>query len=436
MTVSDPLAPPDLSDLFEGMSLKKGEHVAVAVSGGADSLALTILLGEWGRAQGISVTALTVDHGLRPEARDEAVQVAAWLNCYDIPHVTLTWQGDKPHNNIQDRARQMRYQLMGDWCLQTGVKKLFLAHHKGDQAETFLMRLLRGSGVEGLAAMSRLAPFPGISYAAEGLLLCRPLLSVDKESLQSILRARQQPWIEDPSNQNDSYTRVKIRNLLRDNDLEGLTVERMAQTAQRMGRVQSLVHSLTDELGRETVTFYPAGYGIVHLDLLLSAHDEIALRLLARVLRDISGAAYAPRFIKLEGLYARLATVGFKGQSIGGCVVTRKGPDKIMISREVAAIQESFEVQPQVPYVWDGRFRVLSRDKKGRVQRLDDDLWKKLCAAQPELKKIIMPKAVRHSLPCLLQEDGQIFLPHFVTGCGASAFRGDRLGDLIQGFDE
>ena len=122
---------------------------AVATSGGPDSMALALLFKDWGEA-----TFLTFDHRLRKESKAEALQVKAWLAASGQPHEILTWRGAKPAAGIQAAARQARYQALEGWCRERGVKYLFLAHTRDDQAETFLIRLLRGSGVDGLAAMA------------------------------------------------------------------------------------------------------------------------------------------------------------------------------------------------------------------------------------------------------------------------------------------
>ena len=135
-----------------------GGDVAVAVSGGADSMALCLLAQGWAKAQGVRLFALTVDHGLRADAAAEARQVGQWLSGHDIEHHVLGHEDPPPRANIQAWARELRYRLMEDWCAQHGVPLLLVAHHLEDQAETLLLRLARGSGVDGLAAMAEAVP--------------------------------------------------------------------------------------------------------------------------------------------------------------------------------------------------------------------------------------------------------------------------------------
>ena len=154
-----PTKAPDINDTYFAHKMaalghfEARHHIAIAVSGGGDSMALVLLADRWARAQGGRVTALTVDHGLRDGSSREAAQVATWLWGLEIAHTILPWTGPKPKTGIQKAAREARYALMSDWCRGQGVLHLALAHNLEDQAETYLMRLGRGSGGDGLAAM-------------------------------------------------------------------------------------------------------------------------------------------------------------------------------------------------------------------------------------------------------------------------------------------
>lgn len=418
-----PLTQSEFSDLLLPMKPIAGQRIAVAVSGGADSLALTMMLGEYCQSQGIILYALTVDHGLRAAAAEEARTVGGWLKKQGISHVTLKWQGDKPHSNIQDQARLARYRLMGQWCSENNVTRLFLAHHLNDQAETFLIRLFRGSGVDGLSAMKAQSDFPVSFPGGENIILCRPLLGVDKARLEATLRHRDQKWIEDPSNQNEAYTRIKVRNLLRENEIEGLNAGRMAQTAARMGRVQTLLQSLTDDLIQQVAAYFPEGYVEVALAPLLSAHEEIALRCLAKLTRRISGGKYSPRLLKLEALYNRLKSEDFSGQTLGGCMISPLRNDRIMISREVAAIEGDIDLMAGAKQIWDGRFFIENNSIVGILRKIRSSEWKILCEENPELGKLKLHKVVRDSLPCIVSGDGRVTLPDFIPGFEKNGFR-------------
>ena len=179
-------------------------HLAVAVSGGADSLALCLLADAWAKAEGGRITALVVDHRLRCGSTAEAVQVGNWLDRRGIAHQRLVWDGAKPVTGIQAAAREARYRLLADWCRAAGVGHLLVGHQAADQAETVLMRIWRASGIIGLAGIR-----PCVELA--DVRLVRPLLGVPPERLRRYLEAEGQPWIEDASNRDPAFTRVRLR---------------------------------------------------------------------------------------------------------------------------------------------------------------------------------------------------------------------------------
>ena len=179
-------------------------HLAVAASGGADSLSLCLLARDWAAARGGRVTALTVDHGLRPASEAEVAEVGAWMARYAIEHRVLRWRGEKPTTALQEKARVARYRLLCGWCRDNAVLHLLLGHNADDQAETVLQRLIRGSGTDGLAGMSALVE------TAEVRLL-RPLLGCRAIDLRGFLRQRGEAWIEDPSNRDPRFFRTRLR---------------------------------------------------------------------------------------------------------------------------------------------------------------------------------------------------------------------------------
>ncbi|HMA16405.1 MAG TPA: tRNA lysidine(34) synthetase TilS, partial [Kiloniellaceae bacterium] len=232
-------------------------EVAVAVSGGPDSLALTYLLHDWARERGGRVTAFTVDHGLRPEAAREAAWVGRHLSAAGIAHRVLCWVGPKPPKNPggsrQAAARAARYRLLLAACEAEGFLHLALAHHLEDQAETFLLRLGRGSGLDGLAAMAPVGE-------AAGLRLLRPLLDCPRDRLKATLRARGLDWVEDPSNDDDAYARVRLRRLLPALAGEGLTPARLARTCRNLARARAALEVAVAGVLARAVRPDPAGF--------------------------------------------------------------------------------------------------------------------------------------------------------------------------------
>ena len=202
-------AEPNLELIFS--KLENHSRIAVAVSGGSDSMALLRLLLQSTKSRIVrpQIFVLTVDHGLRAESSAEAQRVAAWCAALGVHHETLKWQGPKPASGIQAKARAARYALMTEWCLQHSVSVLLTAHTADDQAETVVMRRRRTQSALSLAGIWPTRDWNGIQ-------ILRPLLETPKTNLQLYLKNIGQEWIEDPSNHDRRYERVRIREELRE----------------------------------------------------------------------------------------------------------------------------------------------------------------------------------------------------------------------------
>lgn len=378
--------------------------LAVAVSGGADSLALALLADAWARKRGGRAVALTVDHALRPESADEARQVGAWLAARDIPHVILRRDGLPFTGDIQAAARAARYALLTGWCRANGCLHLLLAHHQGDQAETLLLRLARGSGVQGLSAMAPLSFHPDCR-------LLRPLLGVPKAALQRCLKDLGQPWIEDPSNRNPAFARVRMRGLSDVLAAEGATPVRLAATAAHLGRARQALDQAVDELLAASVA--PSRWGWLRLDPrpFRAAPAEIALRALGRIVGMIGGGAYPPR---LEGLERCLALLG-QATTLGGVRFRPETSGLILAVRENRALP-SLPLAPGDSVLWDGRFRATAAaDTTERLVLgpLGNDRVPGISRA--EEKNNGLPPAARASLPAFRRGQEVVFVPFFAS---------------------
>ena len=321
-----------------------GGRVAVAVSGGADSLALALLLAEWGGARGVHVSALTVDHGLRENSTAEARTVGGWLAEWGIEQHILTW-GDGPQTRagLQSKARDARYGLMAAWCRAHGVGRLFVAHHQGDQAETFVMRLKRASTLFGLKAM---APTREVA----GMVVCRPLLGVAKADLEATLRARGQAWVDDPSNANRAFERVRTRALIAALADEGVTPARLAGAARAAACITDIVDRAADAFEAVAVRARETGLEI-DAQAFSDLPPVVRERVLSRLLGRIGGRTYAPSPAKVERLGAWMAAwtagacaEGGAARTLGQCIV-RHCEDQ----REDRQGEKTFSIVPEGP---------------------------------------------------------------------------------------
>jgi tRNA(Ile)-lysidine synthase len=284
--------------------------LAVAVSGGADSMALALLADRWARAQGGRVTAVTVDHGLRPGSAAEARQVRGLLAAYGIPHVTLRWRGAKPATGIQAQARAARYALLEDWCRDHAVLHLLVAHHRGDQAETVAMRRAMQSGPDGLAGMAPVA-------WRRHVRVLRPLLDAAPEDIRAWLARRGVAWIEDPSNSDDRFTRVRVRRAM-----TPARRDRLAAAAARAARTRAVRDAACARLLARCVRLGPDGQGALD-PALFAARRGDALRALARIVACVGGRDYAPRRVALERAFGALKSG--RAATLGGCWLRPQG---------------------------------------------------------------------------------------------------------------
>ncbi len=375
----------DISDL--------GQRFCVAVSGGADSLALCLLAQKWAEENGHTLVALSVDHGLRSEAAAECQWVHETLAHYGIEHHTLIWTGDKPARAIQAAAREARYDLMGGWCKTQGIKDLLLAHHQDDQGETFLMRLARGSGVDGLSAMQK------VTHRG-ALRLVRPLLDVPKAALKKYLQDKNQDWIEDPSNQNEAFDRVKMRNAMSSIEDVGLTPERLAQTALSMQRVRKTLEHFCHQWLSEYARLFEEGYVTLASNALLDENEEIVLRGLSRIGQVVGGDIYPPRLEKLCRLHKTLSS----GQdaTLMGCRWMVTGTE-VLVCREIR--------EKDVPEnLYDLDCATALADMEMRV--LGEDGWADVLAHAPEIDRRGLPMAVIYALVSFWDKQGVSAVPH------------------------
>jgi tRNA(Ile)-lysidine synthase len=366
-------------------------------------MALTLLMRDWVAARGGAVTALIVDHALRPEAAAEAGQVARRLRSRGIAHRVLRWSGPAPSGDIQAAARNARYALMSDWCEANRCLHLAIAHHLEDQAETFLLRLARGSGVDGLAAMAPVSE-------TRMMRLLRPLLPVPGARLGETLTHFDAPdHVDDPSNRDPAYARVRMRGLASMLAGEGMTPRRLAATASRMARARGALEEAVAGLLARAAVLHAAGYCILETAPLRAAPQEIALRALARVVVCIAGRDYPPRLERLERLHAWLsAEDGGRGRTLGGCRVLIRN-SSLLICREPAAATSVLTAKGTV--YWDNRFR-LRLNGRGEVRRLGGAGWRQAVGDAPGLKSTPIPAPARSSLPAIWLKDELLAVPH------------------------
>ncbi len=295
-----------VDDIFASLAPARG--ALLAVSGGPDSVALMRLAARWGARHPVPIFVATVDHGLRADSRAEAEQVAAWATDLRLPHAILTWDGEKPNTRIQERARKARYDLLARHAHFVDVDTIVTAHHADDQAETILFRLLRGSGLGGLAGMQASSALGDLTHR-------RPLLGYPKAALVDYCVACDQPFLQDPSNENPAFARTRLRRLAPLLAQEGLDRHSLARLGRRASRAdEALAHCVSILRSNLTATRSNS-----HFSGDIRQFTALPEELLLRVL-EIEIEALCPdralRLNRLEALTAAIASALSAGEAL------------------------------------------------------------------------------------------------------------------------
>ncbi len=299
---------------------KSEKKLAVALSGGGDSMALAFLLSEFCQYHRIELHALTIDHGLRAESNTEAKTVRKWVATWpNVFHKILKWTGDKPRTRIQEKARKARYDLLNAYCKKNKIKYLFLAHHGDDQAETFLFRLAKGSGIDGLSVMP---PWQQM----DDIILIRPLLGYSHEEMIDVCRNNNLEWVEDPSNKSDKYARIRLRQSREILEREGLSFERINSLGRRLSRAKLALQHFANEAF--WVCLIREEKNTTELDLakFLDQQEEIGLRILQKAIeKNGRHKKYPPSLQLLEEITGRIYNdPSFRAATLGGCIIRRR----------------------------------------------------------------------------------------------------------------
>jgi tRNA(Ile)-lysidine synthase len=401
--------------------------LVLAVSGGPDSTALLHLAHRWARHQrrpAEALLAVTVDHGLRPESAAEAAAVARLARELGVGHRTLRWDGPAPATGLQAAARAARYRLLAAAAADFRGAAIVTAHSADDQAETLLMRLARGSGVDGLAAIptqSRLAVDDDAH--GSGCTVLRPLLGIARSRLIATLAAAAIPYADDPSNRDRRFERVRLREVMATLAALGLTRDALARTARRLRAAQEVLERAADDLEMCAVGSLASLVHRLDLPLLAAAPEETAVRVLRRVLLRAGGAARPADLGTVELAAARLRSSSTPPTAftIGGCIVDfdTTGPD--FPPRSARLYREPdrdgglprLTVAPGQTLTWDARFRVALAP--GHPEPVEvgplGPTWFELAAAFPGLAALALPAAAARGIPAFRGPDGLIAVP-------------------------
>lgn len=368
-SAADPVSPQEAHALIAAALTALHQHTGaapaqptrfgLAVSGGPDSLAMLAFAADWSaieRAHGAGAVewhVLTVDHGLRPASAAEAAHVGTIATRHGMRHDILRWTGPKPTTSLMAEARGARYALLGAHARAHGLAAVLCAHTAEDQAETVLMRLARGSGIDGVAGMKP-------AGVLDGLVVVRPLLDVRKQRLLASLAARGIAWMQDPTNHDATYERTRWRASLPMLAELGLTVEALGRSARRAARASKGLEAATAGLlrGEEARRNALLGYAAFAWPAWRAYDEELKVRAIAVLVHAIGGAEIAPALSQIENVVAALDGDRPKGCTLARCQIA-VSETRLLLVRELRRHPPpTVALEPGQQAVWDNRFRV------------------------------------------------------------------------------
>lgn len=342
---------PDPVRLFSGLEFSSDKPVIVAVSGGSDSLALLHLLRDYARDRPwLAIEAVTVDHGLRPEAAEEAAAVAVHCRAIGVRHRIVAWEGEKPRSGIIAAARDARYRLLADAAKTAGSCLILTGHTMDDQAETVAMRAARGEGA-GLAGMAAATLYDDAVWIA------RPLLGMRRAALRSWLAGRGVGWVDDPSNANLVFERVRTRARLADAEIEALAARAREAGAARNAVARRAGDLLARHCRRPCPGLFALGEALARD---VAAGRDPAAVLAARVILAVAGGrTHLPEPDRVIALFARLSGAGPARATLSRAVVDSRA-GAAWIRREARGVSECALAGHRM--LWDGRWRITLRE--------------------------------------------------------------------------
>jgi tRNA(Ile)-lysidine synthase len=386
-----------------------GPQLALAVSGGPDSMALAFCLKRWrDETNARTILALIVDHALRAESAPEAEQTRTVLGKLGIDAEIFRWQHPPVASRLHIRARAARYELLAAACRARGIAALVLGHQREDQAETILMRIAKGSGIDGLRGIDADGRF-------ERMRLLRPFLSIPRARCEATCRAHGIAFISDPSNASQKYARGRLRRVMPLLAEEGLATERLCDLGARTAEAKEALDHYTHALLRVAGKLDDAGVLRLDLEQLRAAPRAVALRALDAALRTVNpGFAYgAERASLLPLLESLCADNAMPPRTLHGCLVAKTARLATVI-REYAAIAGETPIGPGETVMWDGRWEVTLDAKAGNghaIRPLGHPPHALIDQLAPGLRHKIPQGRVRATLPALWRNEKLAIIP-------------------------
>ena len=378
--------------------------IGVAVSGGSDSMALFYLSLFWIQRTGNSMKVASVDHGLRKGSDAEIEFVKDRVGKNLISHFSLKPKIDigNLQGNTQDNARKVRYKLLTEWAKKEGIECILLGHTLDDQEENLVLRFFRGSGVDGLASIEK-------KKYHNNIIWYRPLLEYRKDFLQNFLKKIGKDWIEDPSNIDDKFERVKIRKLLPKLKESGLIKKGFVRTANHMRRASKVLTMVAIKEAKSMIEVTNLGETKIETAQYIKALEDTRLRILAGLISWYSGRFYRPRFTQLDNLQKLIEeNNNIRGVSLGGIIIKQSG-GFISINRELSVIKSREAIKCK-KILWDNRWNIKFEEVS--TQNFEVVPLGSLNYKKKELFDLeSSAKCILDTLPAILKDNNLVFTP-------------------------
>ena len=387
------------------------ERFAIAVSGGSDSLALSVLAKLYSLENDNDFVSLIIDHKLRKESAEEARVTYKNLTQNKIKAKILTYQGEKFSSNIQKKARDLRYDLFHKYCAKNKIKFLILAHHQDDLIENFYIRLIRGSGIKGLTSLQNIFEYNKNFY------LLRPLLNFNKQELLSVTKKSYSSWIEDPSNKNDKFLRVRIRKMQTKLQKEGFDPKRIIKTIDNLNIAKDSLDFYIFKSEKKYLNFYKEGYVTLKSSIFNNEAQEVIFRVIIKAIHFVSGEYYPPRSDSLKGLMKNLLAKSFKSSTLGGCLI-EKNKNIISFYREDRNVAVETLNKTKQKTNWDDRFLVnknFNNQQQFVVKKLGNHGIEYLRKNKFNDYGNKIPVHAKKTLPSFWNNEGQLLFVPFVN---------------------
>jgi tRNA(Ile)-lysidine synthase len=385
----------DFENILFNLGVKK--EFCIAASGGPDSLCLILLANKFALKNNYKMSVLTVDHQLRKESSEESIWLNKILKRIKIKHYILKWNGKKPKSNVMETARLKRYELMTDKCLKLNIKHLLTAHHLDDQIENFFMRLVRGSGLKGLSSISK-------SVKMNGIKVIRPLLEYQKKSLIKVLANNNQKYVQDPSNDNSKYDRIRYRKLIGGLIDEGLNKNRLNKLILNLNQVDDAINYSTLDSIDKTISQNKYGNIIIDRNIFFKLPKELQFRVLLFVLNNNESKKKRIKSESIIMLIDVLKSRDFKRHTLNKNLFINK-KHNILVVKEVGRIKSKESIKKK-NFVWRNVYKIniktqLTNDLK--IGFADDSFDKKNHFKEDKL--------LINSMPAIWKKDKIISIP-------------------------